>query len=205
MGGAALLKDPDKVSETRTMLLSVVDLVIDPATGVFFHGIEVDKRHKQRGITVLSNNKVKWGRANAWILLTFARFILQNQDDTEMIALTSLLLSNFANFQRDNGSFGNVVDIRESADETSLTAIFVYAVGVLETVNPTGNFVTNATLAFTWLDTRQVEGLKVSDTCGAAPLETEIELYEERVGLEDGPAVGFFLWAKIGGRLLQLI
>lgn len=226
MAGAVLMKDTQGqqtgLKATKTMLLGAWDVLLDSSTGLWWHGIYF--RTTGDGFEIISDNEQKWGRANGWVLLTLARYVLSvfllhetgegvesfDSQDIELQGFLAVQLETFSAFQRSSGAFGNLVDDSTSSDETSLTSIFIYGVAVHHLISEQQNvsstqFIDPARKAFDWLNTRLVEGLAMGDTCGAAPLGADAEVYESRMGVSEGPAVAFVLWAKVGANLLGFL
>lgn len=146
---------------------------------------------------------MKWGRAHGWIVLTYARYadVVQTEESYEMLRNE---LNNTMKYQRESGAFGNLVDVDESDDESSLTTSYVYGVGVLHSRSTASTELKqSADKAWNWLCTLKSEGFHLSKTTGACHLSTKASTYNNAFGFKSGPAVAFILWAKLGRDLLD--
>ena len=146
---------------------------------------------------------MKWGRAHGWIVLTYARYadVVRTEESYTMLRNE---LENTMKYQRESGAFGNLVDVAESDDESSLTTCFVYAVGVLHARSTASDELKEAAdKAWNWLCTLDSEGFFLSKTTGACHLSTKASTYDKAFGFHSGPAVAFILWAKLGRDMLD--
>jgi hypothetical protein len=204
IGGFPLVySDPALLGQ---MILDYNRVLRDPSDNLWWHGARVGSNGN------IETNGVKWGRANAWMLLACATFLLETRDKDDLFAIRSEIsdllasqLTVLVNNQRDSGAFGNVLDHTLSPDETSLTSVFVFAVGAENLLGmdpPSPTVVDAAEKAWIWLTGRTVTGLTVSDTCGSQHLATDIEDYDKNVGVVAGPGLALLLWASLGARLL---
>lgn len=83
--------------------------------------------------TDLQRNGVAfWGRANGWIAVSLANLIdampANHPKRTQLISLLEKQIVGFSRYQNANGMWNQLVDKSESYDESSVTAMYVYAV-----------------------------------------------------------------------------
>jgi Glycosyl Hydrolase Family 88 len=203
-GGYPLVYNyPDKLSD---ILRSYNTVLRDPNDGLWYHGANVNKNDGS-----VTPNGVKWGRANGWILLSMATFLIRTDDNVpgreEIINIFLGQISNLVQYQRGSGAFGNIVNSDMSPDESSLTTVYVFAVGTavhLKLLPYSSMEVLAAEKAWTWLERRTVIGLTVSDTCSGQELQLDPNEYDGGVGQSSGAAVALFLFAALGHRMLDL-
>jgi Glycosyl Hydrolase Family 88 len=203
MGGYPFVTtSPEKLGQ---LLLSYNDALRDPADGLWWHGAYVNLQQD------LQYNGVKWGRGNAWLLLSMTTFVIRTTDAVsnraDVITLWLDQLSTLVPYQRLSGAFGNVLNSAESPDETSMTSIFVFAVGTAVHFNlltVLSEEVLAAEKAWVWLNKRTAHNMTLSETCAAQNLALSAPLYDENVGQSSGTAVSFVLYAAMGYRMIEL-
>lgn len=110
------------------MILDYDDFLHDPNDGLWLHGARL------RNSAVVYNG-IKWGRANGWMLLAVASYVLRSSwtelpQSDEITDMLLRYLNNILPYQRESGAFGNIIDLEDSPDESSLTNCFLFAVGV---------------------------------------------------------------------------
>jgi hypothetical protein len=205
MGGYALVfNHPEKLS---AILQSYNAVLRDPKDGLWYHGANI-----KRSDGSVTPNGVKWGRGNGWLLLALSTFLIRTDEKVvqgreEIINILLDQLSNLIQYQRASGAFGNVVNSEVSPDESSLTSVYVFAVGTavhLKLLPYSSMEVMAAEKAWNWLERRTAIALTVVDTCAAQGLELDSKSYDAKVGRSSGPAVAFILYAALGRRMLDL-
>ena len=204
IGGYSLVTtNPD---ELCNILLSYNDVLRDSSDGLWWHGAHVNW---DQSVTV---NGQKWGRGNAWMLLSLSTFLINTKDEIiprkgEIETLLLDQLKNLMKYQRPSGAFGNVIDSDISPDESSLTSVYIFSTGAavhLNLLSISDAEVGSAEKAWYWLMQRTVVGLTLSDTCAGQHLATDRNQYDQNVGQSDGPGVAFVLYAGLGRKMLDL-
>tara|TARA_Y100000816_G_C26096296_1_gene580281 strand:- start:1555 stop:2526 length:972 start_codon:yes stop_codon:yes gene_type:complete len=183
IGGYPLLSN--NVDFIRQMFDTVDSVLLDKTDGLYYHGALL---HQVDSFTV---NGVKWGRANAWILLMIAFYSnkINNEDSTNY--LFNKLIT-FTEYQRPNGTWGNILNDSSSKNETSFACIYIYVV----VLTKQSFFYPNAIKAWSWLSKRSVNHLHISDSAGPTHLSVSSSYYEKQVGINTGPITGLMYLAS---------
>ena len=214
IGGYALLVDhPEMI---HTMLESAVEILKDPTDGLWWHGVKIIHNDNEYSY---EPNGVKWGRAHGWILLMIANYVTRIPTSESIDFLEEEIRIAKA-YQRPSGAFGNIVDDDTSPDETSLTSVYVYAVGVwyshknqkveqqrgtnTSSVDPE-DVLESARTAIEWLNQRTLTSPYYwSDSAKGMHLRQDCDEYNQVVSDQaSGPVVALALWARIGQSLIQ--
>ncbi|MEK8131872.1 glycoside hydrolase family 88 protein [Paenibacillus filicis] len=78
------------------------------------------------------NSGVPWGRGNGWVMLALTEILLylpeEHPERELMLAMLRNLAAGIAAYQADSGLWHQVLDERDSYEETSCTAMFVAAI-----------------------------------------------------------------------------
>ena len=192
MAGRAILQsDP---AGAQDLITSTAAILRDVETGLFWHGCRVTL-----GSGEVTYNGVKWGRANAWILLAAAEIV---RVTGKPLTLLNESLHTVRKFQRESGAFGNIVDVASSPDETSLTSAYIYAVAIHAEAYKYTRFIGSAQKAWKWLNSRSFhfDGrlLLLDSTAGGTNLGKHSRSYDSNVGSHQGPGIGLAVWANEG-------
>ena len=104
-------------------VINMTDYLWDPVTGLNFHCYYTDL--KRPGVA-------RWGRANGWMALSNAMLIDQMPADhprrAELIAILERQIVGFSRYQAQSGMWHQLLDKPDSYEESSVTAMFSYAV-----------------------------------------------------------------------------
>ena len=93
------------------------ELLVNPKTGLYYHGWDGEKRNNM--------SCVSWGRANAWILYSTLEISRLLGGFHGMIHIEKRIKKHveaLSNWQREDGSFGTIIDEPSSYSEISATA-----------------------------------------------------------------------------------
>lgn len=208
MGGVPLLLSED-VNEYGQLLLDYHSVFHDSVDGLYWHGLRLELFSDN-----ISNNGVKWGRGNGWLLLSMAVFLLETKDNPNVSSAQDVLnnlklqIDTLTSFQRESGAFGNVINDVDSADETSLASVYVFASAILHLYNSLDIKAREAAeKSWGFLKTRTTNPsrFELSDTSAGQMLSGNLADYANNVALSDGPGAALVLYAIIGKELLEFI
>ncbi|MDB5010169.1 MAG: glycosyl hydrolase family 88 [Mucilaginibacter sp.] len=164
----------------------------DPMTGLFFHNYYND---------VQMNGVSHWGRANGW--LAMAQVQLLNElpaNHPKRAELTGLLLRqivNYSRYQDKSGLWHQLLDKPDSYLETSVTAMFTYAVA--HAVNEgwiNSKYISIANDGWRGLISKVTADGQLQDVCIGTNMDEDINFYYTRpTELNDPHGHGAFLLA----------
>lgn len=104
-------------------ILQIADYLWCPEKQLFYHCYYTDM--KRNGVAF-------WGRANGWIMVSTVRLLDVLPENhprrAELIALLEKQIVGASRYQNGNGMWNQLLDKSESYDESSVTAMFVYAI-----------------------------------------------------------------------------
>ena len=166
--------------------------IYDPTTGLYFHTFFNDEN---------MNGVARWGRCNGWVALAQAELLNQlPADHPKRPALIKLLLRQivgFSRYQDTSGMWHQLLDKPESYLESSVTAMFVYAVA--KAVNEgwiNRRFITIAQRGWDALAKKITADGEIPDICIGTSVEEDISYYFNRPReTNDTHGLGAFLMA----------
>jgi unsaturated rhamnogalacturonyl hydrolase len=164
----------------------------DPMTGVFFHNYYSD---------VEMNGVGHWGRANGWLAVAQAQLIdnlpANHPKRAELIRLLLRQIVGFSRYQDQSGLWHQLLDKPDSYLETSVTAMFTYAVAHAVNqgwINP--KYIAIANQGWKGLLTKVTADGQLKDVCIGTNMDEDIEFYYTRpTELNDTHGIGPFLLA----------
>jgi unsaturated rhamnogalacturonyl hydrolase len=166
--------------------------IYDPSTGLYFHAFYNDEN---------MNGVARWGRCNGWVALAQVE-LLDNlpANHPKRAELTKLLLRQivgYSRYQDTSGMWHQLLDRPDSYSESSVTAMFVYAVA--KAVNEgwiNKRFLTIAQNGWNALANKITDDGQVPDICIGTSIEEDISYYNNRPrALNDTHGLGAFLMA----------
>jgi unsaturated rhamnogalacturonyl hydrolase len=166
--------------------------IYDPTTGLYFHTYFNDEN---------MNGVARWGRCNGWVALAQVELLNQLPADhpkrPELIKLLLRQIVGFSRYQDTSGMWHQLLDKPESYLESSVTAMFVYAVA--KAVNEgwiNRRFITIAQRGWDALAKRITPEGEIPDICIGTSVEEDISYYFNRPReLNDTHGLGAFLMA----------
>lgn len=180
--------------------------LFDPSTGLFFHAYYSDTQ---------TNGVARWGRCNGWLALAQAALIdvlpIDHPKRQELIKLLLRQITGFSRFQDADGMWHQLLDKPDSYKESSITAMFTYAVAKAVNqgwINP--RYITIAQNGWNALSKKVTEDGQIRDICIGTSIDEDINYYYSRpAALNDTHGLGPFLMAgsemiKSGNKLRDI-
>lgn len=164
----------------------------DPMTGLFIHNYYSD---------VEMNGVAHWGRANGWLAMAQVE-LLNNLPENhpkrqELIKLLLRQIVGYSRYQDQTGLWHQLLDKPESYLETSVTAMFTYAVA--RAVNQgwiNTKYLAIAKEGWKGLSSKVTPQGELQDVCIGTNMEEDIKFYYTRpTELNDTHGIGAFLMA----------
>jgi unsaturated rhamnogalacturonyl hydrolase len=164
----------------------------DPMTGLFFHNYFSD---------VQMNGVGHWGRANGWLAVAQCQLLsnlpANHPKRAELIRLLLRQIVGYARYQDQSGLWHQLLDKPDSYQETSVTAMFTYAVAHAVNegwINP--SYIAIAKQGWKGLATKVTADGELQDVCIGTNMEDDIKFYYTRpTELNDTHGLGAFLLA----------
>lgn len=164
----------------------------DPQTGLFYHCY-----YDSNG----ENGVAHWGRANGWIAVAQTELLNDLPKDhprrKELIALLLKDITGFSRWQDKTGLWHQILDRNDSYLETSVTAMYVYAIA--RAVNEgwiEKGYIKVASAGWAALANRITDDGQMPDVCVGTGIEEDLKFYYNRpVVLNDTHGLGAFLLA----------
>jgi rhamnogalacturonyl hydrolase YesR len=164
----------------------------DPTTGLFFHNYYSDDQ---------TNGVGHWGRSNGWIAMAQVELLnnlpANHPKRTELIKLLLRQIVGFARYQDQTGLWHQLLDKPDSYLETSVTAMYTYAVA--RAVNQgwiNEKYIAIANEGWKGLITKITADGQLQDVCIGTNMDTDIKFYYTRpTELNDTHGLGALLLA----------
>jgi rhamnogalacturonyl hydrolase YesR len=164
----------------------------DPATGLFFHNYYSDDQ---------TNGVGHWGRSNGWIAMAQVELLnnlpANHPKRPELIRLLLRQIVGFARYQDQTGLWHQLLDKPDSYLETSVTAMYTYAVA--RAVNQgwiNEKYIAIANEGWKGLTTKITADGQLQDVCIGTNMDTDIKFYYTRpTELNDTHGLGALLLA----------
>lgn len=164
----------------------------DPSTGLYFHAYYNDED---------MNGVARWGRCNGWMALGQAELIDNLPTDhpkrKELIKLLLRQIVGYSRYQDSSGMWHQLLDKPASYEESSVTAMFVYAVA--KAVNEgwiNKSYLTIAQNGWDALTKKVTANGEVSGICIGTSVYDDLGYYfNRRAALNDTHGLGPFLMA----------
>jgi len=166
--------------------------IYDSSTGLYFHCFYNDEN---------MNGVARWGRCNGWVALAQAQLLdnlpTNHPKRMQLIKLLERQIVGYSRFQDTTGMWHQLLDKPDSYLESSVTAMFVYAVAKAVNegwINP--RFLTIAQNGWNALTKKVTADGQVPDICMGTSIEEDIRYYYTRPReLNDTHGLGAFLMA----------
>ena len=166
--------------------------IFDSTTGLYFHTFFNDEN---------MNGVARWGRCNGWVALAQVELLdnlpSNHPDRPELTKLLLRQIVGFSRYQDTSGMWHQLLDKQESYLESSVTAMFVYAVA--KAVNEgwiSKRFITIAQNGWEALSRKVTADGQIPDICIGTSVEEDIRYYYNRPKeLNDTHGLGAFLMA----------
>lgn len=164
----------------------------DPATGLFFHNYYNDDQ---------TNGVGHWGRSNGWIAMAQVELLnnlpANHPKRTELIKLLLRQIVGYARYQDQTGLWHQLLDKPDSYLETSVTAMYTYAVA--RAVNQgwiNEKYIAIAREGWKGLASKVTADGQLQDVCIGTNMDTDIKFYYTRpTELNDTHGLGALLLA----------
>jgi rhamnogalacturonyl hydrolase YesR len=164
----------------------------DPNTGLFFHNYYSDDQ---------TNGVGHWGRSNGWIAMATVELLnnlpANHPKRAEIIKLLLRQIVGYARYQDQTGLWHQLLDKPDSYLETSVTAMYTYAVA--RAVNQgwiNEKYIAIAQEGWKGLLTKITADGQLQDVCIGTNMDTDIKFYYTRpTELNDTHGIGAFLLA----------
>ena len=173
-------------------VINFTKYLYDDNTGLFYHCYYSST--EQNGVA-------HWGRANGWVAVAQTE-LLNNLPSThpkrkELIALLLKDIIGFSRWQDQSGLWHQVLDRNDSYLETSVTAMYIYAIA--RAVNEgwiDKEYIDVARVAWAALANKITPDGQMPDVCVGTGIEDDISFYYNRPAmLNDTHGLGAFLLA----------
>lgn len=166
--------------------------IYDPSTGLYFHTFYNDEN---------MNGVARWGRCNGWVALAQVELLnnlpANHPKRPGLIKLLERQIVGFSRYQDASGMWHQLLDKPESYLESSVTAMYVYAVA--RAVNEgwvSKRFITIAQRGWDALAKKINPQGELSDICIGTSVEEDISYYYDRPRqTNDTHGLGAFLMA----------
>ena len=166
--------------------------IYDSTTGLYFHCFYNDEN---------TNGVARWGRCNGWIALAQAQLLenlpANHPKRPELIRFLLRQVIGFSRYQDPGGMWHQLLDKPDSYIESSVTAMFVYAVA--KAVNMgwiNSRYITIAENGWEGLTKKVTADRQIPDICIGTSIEEDIRYYYTRPKeLNDTHGLGAFLMA----------
>ncbi|MFC0513759.1 glycoside hydrolase family 105 protein [Mucilaginibacter angelicae] len=164
----------------------------DPATGLFFHNYYSDDQ---------TNGVGHWGRSNGWIAMAQVELLnnlpANHPKRPELIKLLLRQIVGYARYQDQTGLWHQLLDKPDSYLETSVTAMYTYAVA--RAVNQgwiNEKYIAIAREGWKGLASKVTADGQLQDVCIGTNMDTDIKFYYTRpTELNDTHGLGALLLA----------
>ena len=164
----------------------------DPMTGLFIHNYYSD---------VETNGVAHWGRANGWLAMAQVQLLnylpANHPKRAELIKLLLRQIVNYSRYQDQSGLWHQLLDKPDSYLETSVTAMFTYAVA--RAVNEgwiNNKYMSIANEGWRGLSAKVTVDGQLQDVCIGTNIDDAIKFYYTRpTELNDTHGLGPFLLA----------
>jgi len=164
----------------------------DPATGLFFHNYYSDDQ---------TNGVGHWGRSNGWIAMAQVELLnnlpANHPKRAELIKLLLRQIVGYARYQDQTGLWHQLLDKPDSYLETSVTAMYTYAVA--RAVNQgwiNEKYIAIAREGWKGLASKITADGQLQDVCIGTNMDTDIKFYYTRpTELNDTHGLGALLLA----------
>lgn len=164
----------------------------DPSTGLFFHNYYSDDQ---------TNGVGRWGRSNGWLVMAQVQLLnnlpANHPKRPELIKLLLRQIVGFARYQDQTGLWHQLLDKPDSYLETSVTAMYTYAVA--RAVNQgwiNEKYIAIAQEGWKGLTSKITADGQLQDVCIGTNMDTDIKFYYTRpTDLNDTHGLGAFLLA----------
>jgi rhamnogalacturonyl hydrolase YesR len=164
----------------------------DPATGLFFHNYYSDDQ---------TNGVGHWGRSNGWIAMAQVELLnnlpANHPKRPELIKLLLRQIVGYSRYQDQTGLWHQLLDKPDSYLETSVTAMYTYAVA--RAVNQgwiNEKYLAIAREGWDGLKTKITAAGELQDVCIGTNMDTDIKFYYTRpTELNDTHGLGALLLA----------
>jgi unsaturated rhamnogalacturonyl hydrolase len=164
----------------------------DPATGLFFHNYYSDDQ---------TNGVGHWGRSNGWIAMAQVELLnnlpANHPKRPELIKLLLRQIVGYSRYQDQTGLWHQLLDKPDSYLETSVTAMYTYAVA--RAVNQgwiNEKYLAIAREGWKGLTTKITADGQLQDVCIGTNMDTDIKFYYTRpTELNDTHGLGALLLA----------
>lgn len=164
----------------------------DPATGLFFHNYYADDQ---------TNGVGHWGRSNGWIAMAQVELLnnlpANHPKRPELIKLLLRQIVGYARYQDQTGLWHQLLDKPDSYLETSVTAMYTYAVA--RAVNQgwiNEKYIAIAREGWKGLASKVTADGQLQDVCIGTNMDTDIKFYYTRpTELNDTHGLGALLLA----------
>ena len=164
----------------------------DPSTGLFFHNYYSDDQ---------TNGVGHWGRSNGWIAMATVELLnnlpANHPKRPEIVKLLLRQIVGYARYQDQTGLWHQLLDKPDSYLETSVTAMYTYAVA--RAVNQgwiNEKYIAIAQEGWKGLLTKITADGQLQDVCIGTNMDTDIKFYYTRpTELNDTHGIGALLLA----------
>jgi rhamnogalacturonyl hydrolase YesR len=164
----------------------------DPVTGLFFHNYYADDQ---------TNGVGHWGRSNGWIAMAQVELLnnlpANHPKRPELIKLLLRQIVGYARYQDQTGLWHQLLDKPDSYLETSVTAMYTYAVA--RAVNQgwiNEKYIAIAREGWKGLASKVTADGQLQDVCIGTNMDTDIKFYYTRpTELNDTHGLGALLLA----------
>jgi unsaturated rhamnogalacturonyl hydrolase len=180
--------------------------IYDESTGLYFHCFYNDQN---------MNGVARWGRCNGWIALAQTELLNNLPADHpkrhDLIKLLLRQIVGYSRYQDSTGMWHQILDKPDSYLESSVTAMFVYAIA--KAVNEgwiSSRYITIAQFGWNALSKKVTPDGQVPDICIGTSIEEDVLYYYNRPKeTNDTHGLGAFLMAgaeilRAEGKLVDL-
>lgn len=169
--------------EAAFQILQFNKYLLEPNSGLYFHGF-YHTRNKPANF--------HWGRANGWMTWAMSEALLLLPEDHEnydkIVKLFANHIKSVTKYQNSNGMWNQLLDMPETYDETSCTAMFTLALarGVINGWIDE-KYESSALLGWQAITNMIEEDGNLKGVCTGTGIRTSVEEYQSRPTFDHDP------------------
>jgi unsaturated rhamnogalacturonyl hydrolase len=206
-----LLHRPHYIEEAKRQVLLHLQYLLDPTTGLFFHGWKFHPAASPNTTTTIGHNfaRARWARGNAWLTIFIPDFLdlldLPPTDAfrTHLVAVLTAQCTALRQLQTADGAWRTLLDVplhEGSYVEASATAGFAYGIlkGVRKRYLVGGDFEAVALRAVRAVIDRIAPDGELRDVSFGTAMGADLQHYKEipRTAMPYGQAMAIMMLAE---------
>ena len=196
-----LTGDQKYVNDAARHFIQGATRLFNPRTQLYTHGWNENQPY---------NPQFYWGRANGWVAMAAVELLdvlpSNHPDRPRILELFQLHIQALASLQSPSGMWRNLLDKTDSYEESSCTAMFIYAIAhaINEGWISPASYGSVVQAAWNGLSTRITARGQVLDTCtGTTFASDNVYYYHRPASIDANHAVGPVIFA--GSEMIRLL